>query len=56
MLKKNHLVIYACTVIIALSYLVINHIITGNTNIYFILVLVLIGVVNLYRMFNKKVI
>jgi len=47
MLNNKKIIVYVSIVIIALSYLVFDHFKNGTTNIYFILFLVLITVVNL---------
>lgn len=52
-LKKKHITFYTAIVVLTLGYLVINHMMEGGENLYFLLFLVLIGATNLHMLYKK---
>mgnify|MGYP003667584224 CR=1 FL=1 len=55
-MKKKSIIIYASVVILSLTYMLIDYFTNDTSNSRFIFVLLLVGAVNLYRLYTKKLI
>lgn len=55
-LNKRQFIIYATILIIALSFLIVDNFVSKNNNQFFIIMILILGVVNLGRLIQKRLV